>query len=136
MCSKNYGISFLASVVLAIVGTAAAEDHTNTLNTLPPPATQKGVTFAKDAGPLFQKFCVRCHGAEEAKAGLRLDTLEAAMKPGHHGAVVVPGDSAKSRLIGIVTRVGKNGTRSHPPHHPLTDEQIGLLRAWIDQGAK
>ena len=43
---------------------------------LPPAATTENVTFEKDIAPILKATCVRCHGAERPKAGLRLDTLE------------------------------------------------------------
>jgi len=49
---------------------------------------------------------------------------------------VIPGQSAKSPLIHYVTRLVED--MEMPPAgkgEPLTPEQIGLLRAWIDQGA-
>ena len=56
------------------------------------------------------------------------------LKGGDDGSALVPGDSASSHLIALVAGLDpdevmpKKGSR-------LTSEQIGLLRAWIDQGA-
>ena len=72
---------------------------------LPPPATQKGVTYAKDIRPLFEATCFRCHGEEKQKGGLRLDSLEAVLKGGEDGKVVIPGDSAKSFLVIATSRL-------------------------------
>ena len=43
---------------------------------LPPASDQKDVTYAKDIKPIFDKSCVKCHGAEKPKGKLRLDSLE------------------------------------------------------------
>ena len=163
---------------------------------LPPVAAQKDVTYAKDIRPLFMTSCVRCHGEEKQKAGLRLDSLEAVLKGTEDGKVVIPGDSAKSRLV-IATsgldieyampprrrvrnlnevagpegrgpgapdgqnppdnpapppanvptppglplppRAGGSHGSGGPggaPAKPLTAEQVSLVRAWIEQGAK
>ncbi|MEI6178203.1 MAG: c-type cytochrome domain-containing protein [Verrucomicrobiota bacterium] len=118
---------------------------------LPPASTLKDVTFAKDIAPLFEKSCVRCHGEDKQKAGLRVDSLEEIMKGGEDGAVVVSGQSAKSPLVLSVARVdsekamppdrkpgkdvGADGKKLPPVVH-FTPEQVGLVRAWIDQGAK
>jgi hypothetical protein len=107
-----------------------------------PEAAQKDVTFAQQIKPILEKSCLECHGAKQAKAKLRLDTLEGALKGGEDGKVVLPGDSAQSALIRSVTGSGKKAMPPKPkagkPYQPipLTQEQIGLLRAWIDQGAK
>src|ERR1044071_4888071 len=66
---------------------------------LPPAARQKGVTYAKDIKPMLEASCIRCHGEERQKGGLRLDSLEALLKGGEDGKVVTPGKSEKSLLV-------------------------------------
>lgn len=102
---------------------------------LPPASTQKPVTFAKDIKPIFEKSCLKCHGEEKQKGDLRLDTIEAVKKGSEHGPVVVVGNSAKSSLVHSVAGLIEDGLMP-PKGDPLTKEQIGLIRAWIDQGAK
>lgn len=104
---------------------------------LPAPASVKGVTFDKDIKPLFEKSCFKCHGAEKQKGKLRLDTLEAALKGGESGESILKGDSAKSPLVHSIARLDPDAAM--PPDgkgDPLTAEQVALVRAWIDQGAK
>ena len=108
---------------------------------IPPPSDKKDVTYAGDIKPIFEKSCVKCHGAEKQKGKLRLDSLEAALKGGEDGKVVLPGKSAESILVHNVAHVGDEDLYMPPPDNkdkipPLTKEQIGLIRAWIDQGAK
>lgn len=86
--------------------------------------------FQRDIRPLLGKRCVACHGPDEhgRQAGLRLDTFDGATKT----KAIVPGDSAKSRVLARVT----HATRPMPPTGPrLTDAEVGLLRKWIDAGA-
>ena len=68
------------------------------------------------------------------QSGLRLDSRQAAMKGGYSGAVILPRKSAESKLIRIVAGLVE-GVVMPPAGEKLTAEQIGLLRAWIDQGA-
>jgi Planctomycete cytochrome C len=75
------------------------------LSRLPAAATQQGVTYAKDIRPLFEASCFRCHGSERQKGDLRLDSLEAIMKGGKDGDVVVPGKSDKSDLVIAVAQI-------------------------------
>ncbi len=157
---------------------------------LPPAADKKGLTYAKDIRSIFQASCLRCHGEERPKGDLRLDSLEAVLKGGKDGKVVIPGSSKKSPLVFAVAQVnedlamppkrgpggrggpggpgnrppggpgggnpppggppggpagpgGPGGPRGPggfggggPPPKPLTTEQVALVRAWIDQGAK
>src|SRR3954471_2834777 len=177
------------------------------LTKLPPPAQQKGLTCSKDIRPLLETACTRCHGEQRPRADLRLDSLEAVLKGGKDGQIVVVGNSKDSRLVIAAAQIddetamppkrrpglggpggpgnpggsaesgrpvgpggldapppGENdGSRPPrpggpnpggpdagggprrgpggpggfgPPSKPLTAEQVGLIRAWIDQGAK
>lgn len=103
-------------------------------NTLPAPAKTK-IDFARDVAPIFAKHCYGCHGSQQQMSGLRLDQKDAALKGGQSGRVIVPHDSAGSRLIRLVA--GANPEKKvMPPVGPrLSAAEIGLLRAWIDQGA-
>ena len=67
--------------------------------------------------------------------GLRLDRREDALRGSESGPVILPGNSAGSRLVQLIA--GTNPTEVMPPGGSgLTAEQVGILRAWIDQGAK
>jgi cytochrome c5 len=104
---------------------------------LPPASDKKGVTFAKDIQPLFERSCYKCHGAEKQKGKLRLDSLEATLKGGENGASIEKGNSAKSALVASVARLVED--EAMPPEgkgQAFSKEEVGLLRAWIDQGAK
>lgn len=93
------------------------------------------VDFATDIQPILAKNCFECHGSEKQKGGLRLDQKDAALKGGDTGPVLTPGKSADSLLIKVVTGTSDDIARMPKKRDPLTNEQIGLLRAWIDQGA-
>ncbi len=102
-----------------------------------PPAATAPVDFTREIKPLFENSCLKCHGPEKPKGGFRLDTREHALKGGEDGVSIAPGESAKSPLIHFVARLVQDSEM--PPKgkgEPLTKEQIGLLRAWIDAGAK
>lgn len=102
-----------------------------------PPAAQVTVDFEKDVKPIFEKTCLRCHGPERPKSQFRLDNRESALKGGDDGVDIVPGDSAKSPLVYYVARVVEDMEMPPPGKgEPLTKEQVGLLRAWVDQGAQ
>lgn len=101
---------------------------------LPPAATVR-VEFNRDIRPILDQRCANCHGAEKQKGGFRLDRKAAALKGGdNHAPAIRPGESAASPLIQFVA--GQVPDMLMPPRgEPLTPSQIGLLRAWIDQGA-
>jgi len=108
---------------------------------LPPAAAKKGVTYASDIKPIFDKSCVKCHGMDKPKAKLQLTSMEGVLKGGEDGKVVESGNSAGSLLVHNIAHLGDPDDYMPPPHNkagigPLTPEEIGLIRAWIDQGAK
>jgi mono/diheme cytochrome c family protein len=100
-----------------------------------PPAAKRAVDFKKDIQPLLKDHCLKCHGASRKEAGLRLDRRDDALNGGDSGPIFVSGKSDESRLIQYVAGVDPDVVMP-PEGEKLTDDQIGLLRAWIDQGAK
>lgn len=101
----------------------------------PLPSAPTEIDFAQDIQPLLQKHCWSCHGSEKQESGLRLDLRDAAMLGGDSGKAIQPGDSAGSRLIELVSAADPD--EAMPPEgQPLSQQQIDLLRAWIDGGAK
>ncbi len=122
-------------------GVYAAEKHAVDFSKIPPASDRKDVIYATDIKPIFDQSCIKCHGAERSKGKLRLDSLAGVLKGGEDGKVVLPGKSADSLLVQNVAHAGDPDDYMPPPHNkakipPLTKEQIGLIRAWIDQGAK
>ena len=106
--------------------------------TLPPASTKTGVTFTTDIKPIFDASCGKCHGDTKPKGGITLTSLEGTLKGGKDGKILTVGDSTKGSMINAVAHIGN--PQSFMPKGPgakaLTPEQIGLIRAWIDQGAK
>ena len=93
------------------------------------------VDFNQDIRPIFQKVCLECHGPEKQKGKLRLDSREAALKGGQDGAVIVPGNAAKSDLYRRVTLAPDHDDFMPTKGKPLTKTQLDALRDWITQGA-
>lgn len=136
MNSKSAFAIFTAMGVSAAVFAAPVDT-----SKLPAASTKQGVTYQTDIKSIFDASCIKCHGAPKPKAKLRLDSLEGVMKGGEDGKVIEPGNSAKSMLILNIAHLGEEDDFMPPPKNKLgvkklTDEQIGLFRAWIDQGAK
>ncbi len=125
--------------VLLLLGTAVAVGADSVarsvdISKLPKP-TAAQVDFVRDVKPIFSQHCLKCHGTEKQKSGLRLDSRTAALKGGDSGKVIVSGESAQSLLIHLVA--GLDEEKVMPPKgERLTTEQIALLRGWIDQGAR
>jgi hypothetical protein len=98
-----------------------------------PPAAKTKIDFAKHIQPILKNQCGRCHSGHSRKGGFSIDRHADFVKGGEGGKSVVVGQSAKSLIIGLVTSADKD-ERMPMKSKPLTAEQIGLLRAWIDQG--
>src|ERR1035441_6341718 len=94
-------------LILAASGLTVAQLPAATVDwsKLPPAATDAGVTFDKDIGPILKASCVRCHGAERPKAQLRLDSLEGVLKGAKQGPVLIAGNSANSLLVKAVSQL-------------------------------
>jgi len=124
---RTFGVVVLGKVALSAEMPATP---------LPPPAAAK-IEFERDIRPIFEANCLRCHGPQTEKSHFRLDLPAAALAGGDENTNdIVPGHSAQSWLIRYVARQVPDLEMPPPDRgNPLTPEQIGQLRAWIDQGA-
>jgi len=125
---KDWVPIFIGGMV--VVSAMAAEIDKSKL----PPAATRPVDFAKDVQPIFAESCYGCHGPKRQEAGLRFDIKEDALKGSENGPVIVPGKSAESLLVHAVSRLGD--LKMPKKGEPLSAEQVGILRAWIDAGAQ
>lgn len=91
----------------------------------------KAVTWA-EVGPVFKKNCAGCHTGDYAKAGIHLDTKENLLKS--KGAIT-PGKPDKSKVF-LAASGAKGAKRMPPGPKPLDEKSVGLIKAWIEQGAK
>ncbi len=119
----------LAFVFLLPIGNLFSID----VSQLPPPAKHE-INFEKDIWPVFQKHCVKCHGQEKQKSGFRIDVRELALEGGDMGQNIIPGKSADSPLVHFISGLDEETTMP-PKEGLLGDKVVGLIRAWIDQGA-
>ncbi len=101
----------------------------------PAPKTADQVDFHRHVLPLLRKYCQGCHNAEDREGGLSLDSYQHLLAGGENGSVLAPGDSSRSRLYLVL--VGK-AEPAMPPEgsDPPTEQELELLRRWIDQGAR
>ncbi len=92
--------------------------------------------FRHDIQPILAQRCYRCHGPDEAQAGLRLTSQKGALgelDSGQHA--IVPGDIHASTIIARITS-DDDSLRMPPEGKPLSSEQVDLLRRWIAEGAR
>jgi hypothetical protein len=144
MANKSllFGASFACALTLVLTSSHAADkDKKVDMSKVPPASSQKGVTFDKDIKPLLDKSCAKCHGGDKPKSKFRVDTLANVIKGGESGdQAVVAGNSKKSPIVlftsDAVEEMEMPPTEKRDRFPALTKDQVGLLRAWIDQGAK
>jgi hypothetical protein len=108
---------------------------------LPIPRTEHRIDFARQIKPLLERSCIACHSGDGPRGLFRIDGRDAILKGGASGeAAIVPGHSEKSPLIDYVS--GHAPDSEMPPRAQrkrfpaLTTDDVALLRAWIDQGAR
>lgn len=94
-----------------------------------------GVDYFKDVRPLLEKRCYNCHQGTKAKGGLRLDDHQSALKGGDsEEPAIVSGKVGESALIARITSKDEDVVMP-PKGDPLSDEEISLLKRWIEGGA-
>ncbi len=90
------------------------------------------ITFEDHIKPIFRQHCVSCHHQGEQKGGLAVDTYGAVIEGGGSGEIVYEGDADSSRLWQLVTH---QDTPEMPPNKDkLPEDQLTLIRVWIEQG--
>ncbi|MFM8891270.1 MAG: PSD1 and planctomycete cytochrome C domain-containing protein, partial [Planctomycetia bacterium] len=101
-------------------------------------AAEVEVRFDRDIRPLLSENCFACHGpdAKNRAANLRLDTFEGATSDLGDHAAIVPGAGGRSVILERITSSDPD-LRMPPPEtgKSLTEQQITVVRRWIDAGA-
>ena len=97
-------------------------------------ARRHNFTYHADIAPLFQKHCLDCHGVDQADANFRVDSYEYLIKGGDEaGPAVLASKPDESPLVEYLT--GKRLPRMPKMRKALSEDEISLVRAWIEQGA-
>lgn len=99
------------------------------------PTGNETVSFSKEVAPLLIDNCKGCHlDAMTTRGGLRMDTFAQLLRGGDSGSVIQNGSGDASLLIKKLK--GTEGQRMPAGGRPpLSDEDIGLISQWIDEGA-
>lgn len=98
------------------------------------------VDFHRDLRPFLSDNCFSCHSQTTTKGGLNMETPEAMLKGGDTGPAVVAGKAGESLVMTAAAHIDED--LAMPPRDNkakaknLTPDQLGLLKLWIDQGAK
>jgi len=111
-----------------------------TLATILPACIFQQVSYEQDIAPILARNCNGCHMAPGGYGykviGLKTDSYDSIIQGTVYGPVVVAGDSRRSILNKLVeARVCKNQGYSHNFKEGISNEEIKILRIWVDQGA-
>lgn len=123
----------LASLAIALIvhGQLAIADEPR--SAIEAASNDQAALFSKQVLPLLRTRCLTCHGPEKQEGGLRLDSLDAAIKGGDQGAAIVPGDTENSLFVKAITFADPD--LQMPPKQKLSDAEISVLKQWIQDGA-
>jgi len=101
-----------------------------------PKLLETPVDYNAEVKPLLNKKCLACHGGVKKSAGFSLLFQEealAATESGH--PAIIPGDAEGSEFIKRITHTNPE-LRMPPEGAPLSEDEVALLKKWIDQGAE
>ncbi|QDV34657.1 PSD1 and planctomycete cytochrome C domain-containing protein [Tautonia plasticadhaerens] len=88
--------------------------------------------FEARVRPVLVERCLGCHGPEDQKADLRLDSASAIRRGGDSGPVVEPGDPEASPLVWAIRY---DDVVQMPPDGKLDDSVVADLVEWVRLGA-
>ena len=94
------------------------------------------VSFAKQVAPILIKNCQGCHGATDPKGDYRLHTFELFMKAGESGQPAIAGKSLDNSYLYSLLIDEDPDVRMPKDAKKLPDDQLALIRKWIEEGAK
>jgi hypothetical protein len=87
--------------------------------------------FENSVRPLLVERCIKCHGPDKQKGGMRLDSIQGLINGGDNGPAIVPGKPDESHLIEAVNYA----SWEMPPDGKLADDEIVALTRWVEMGA-
>ena len=116
------------ALLVALLASFASQ----TLAADPAPSPEQSQFFESKIRPVLVANCVKCHGPEKQKSGLRLDSRAALLAGGEQGPSIIPGKADESLLIAAVRH---EDDLKMPPSKKLPVDQVADLTRWITMGA-
>jgi WD40 repeat protein len=131
--------TLIVSLVSALTTVVRSDDKAPAPRPVAEIKRDAAVDFEGEILPILRRSCLACHNAKDAESELSLETPERIVKGGSGGPGVVAGKSGESRLFKAAAHLAE--PIMPPPDNmvgakPLSAEELGLLKLWIDQGAK
>ncbi|HZW34678.1 MAG TPA: c-type cytochrome domain-containing protein, partial [Isosphaeraceae bacterium] len=102
------------------------------------PSRTEPVSYVKEISEILENRCVGCHSSALTESRLNLEEVAGMLKGGKRGPAIVPGKADASRLFQMAAHRVEPAMppRDKPVNRPMTPEELGLLKLWIDAGAR
>ena len=127
---ENHLTEFMPEPIAELLGVSTGiEAPANSPNGGP------GTFYGARIRPIFAQRCAKCHGRSKRKGNLRLDSFEAAMHGGKHGAVIKAGDPKSSELFRRITLSPSDSDFMPSQMTSLSPAEVKLIEQWIAAGA-
>ena len=98
------------------------------------PGPNPEVSFSKNVLSIFQTYgCTGCHGGTN---GLQLNTVQGILTGGFNGPAVIPFKADTSIVIRKISPNPPFGGRMPQGGNFVTDQDVKVLKDWINQGAQ
>ena len=138
---------FLRALIPVLLAVGCAAPHSSESETLLPGrnvlharevsvAMQGTVDFSRHVKPILAAKCVACHNSESQPQGLHFNNYASATKSGALGVYIVPGHPERSPFLTTIKSAHTSITSMPPVGERLTSEEVGILKRWIQQGAR
>ena len=129
---RVWRLSFCLGLIASLARPIAAGEEAAPGDTGAAPSAEALEFFEKRVRPLLAMHCQKCHGAEEQKGGLRLDSRAAVLAGGDSGPAIVPGKTEEGLLLDAVAY---GDLYQMPPSGKLPAADLETLRHWVKLGA-
>ncbi|MBI0400720.1 DUF1553 domain-containing protein [Cyclobacterium marinum] len=96
---------------------------------------QEKISYNRQIRPIINNKCISCHGGVKQSGGFSLLFEEEAKMDTESGKpAIIPGDAEASEMV---TRLTHHDPELRMPlgKDPLSNEEINLIKEWINQGA-
>jgi uncharacterized membrane protein len=110
-------------------------------STVTPPAIPKDLEYNKNILPILEARCWDCHGKGVAKGGVAFDhvaelIVKEPLVKSKQVPIIFVGKPASSAMVKAIQKPMTAKGHMPPKGERLTADQIALIEAWIQQGAK
>jgi WD40 repeat protein len=95
-------------------------------------AAEPAVNYKDHVQPLLRKHCLNCHNPDKARSDLDVSTYATLMAGGASGEAIKPGSPDQSLLFKLVSHQTEP---KMPPKAKIPDEDLAVIKKWIEGGA-